>query len=61
MNNIREIIRRLVKYILNAFIVAFAANNIFECSTKTKIVYIALISSTMFAFIDMVLPTISIN
>lgn len=66
MNNIldkipiRETLRRLTKYILNALIVGFAAHNIFE-SDKWNVIYIALISSTVFALIDMVLPTIAVS
>ena len=60
MNNLREIIRRTIKYILNAIVVGFAAHNIFNAETN-KTIYIAIISATIFAILDIASPTISIN
>jgi hypothetical protein len=59
MNNYREIIRRLIKYILNCFIVFIAAQSIFKGDIQNSIL-IAVVSSSAFAVIDIVAPTISI-
>ena len=59
MNNLREIIRRLIKYILNAFIVFLAAQSIFKGDIKNSIL-ISIVSASTFAVIDIVAPTISI-
>jgi hypothetical protein len=59
MNNIREIIRRFIKYVLNAFIVFLAAQSILKESIN-KSILISIVSATTFAIIDMVAPTISI-
>lgn len=59
MNNIREIIRRFIKYVLNAFIVFLAAQSIFKESIN-KSILISIVSATTFAIIDIVAPTISI-
>lgn len=60
MNNIREIIRRVVKYMLNALIVAFASNNICKTDVKNSI-HIGIVSASVFVILDIVSPTISIS
>lgn len=59
MNDIREIIRRFIKYILNTFIVFIAAQSIFK-SSVSKSILISIISSSVFAVIDIIAPTISL-
>ena len=63
MVNHREVIRRLVKYVLMMLIVAFSVMSLIKC-VKIKSIeafYIGLVAATLFAVLDMVAPTICVK
>ena len=62
MLNIREILRRLVKYIIFVLVVGFACYSIPEKRPKNlEIFWIMLVSGMMYNIIDIVTPSINLK
>lgn len=62
MINIREVIRRLTKYLVLVLVTAFAAYSVPKNKLDVmEIVWIALVAGIMFSILDSVTPSISIN
>ena len=62
MINIREVIRRLIKYLVLVLVVAFAAFSVPQNKLQTQeIVWIAVIAGIMFSILDSVTPSIKIH
>ena len=62
MINIREVIRRLLKYAVMVIIVGFATYSIPNKSpSNTEIIWISLIAGMVFSVIDSVTPSIKIH
>jgi hypothetical protein len=62
MINIREVIRRLTKYLVLVLVTAFAAYSVPKNKLDImEIVWIALVAGIMFSILDSVTPSISIN
>ena len=62
MINIREVIRRLIKYAVLVLVVAFAAYTVPENKLKNnEIVWIAIIAGIIFSILDSVTPSIKIH
>ena len=62
MINIREVVRRLTKYLVLVLVTAFAAYSVPKNKLDVmEIVWIALIAGIMFSILDSVTPSISIN
>jgi hypothetical protein len=62
MLNIREVIRRLLKYAVLVVIVGFSAHSIPKQPPKTmEVVWIALIAGMVFSILDSVTPSIKIH
>ena len=62
MINIREVIRRLTKYLVLVLVTAFAAYSVPKNKLDVmEVVWIALVSGIMFSILDSVTPSISIN
>ena len=63
MLNIREIIRRFVKYIIMVLVVGFACYSF--CQDKTtknrEIVYVALVSGITYCILDIITPSINLK
>ena len=62
MLNIREVVRRLLKYAVLVVIVGFSAHSIPKQTPQTmEVVWIALISGMVFSILDSVTPSIKIH
>ena len=62
MLNIREIVRRLLKYTVLVIVVGFAGFSIPKRPpTNTEIIWIALIAGMIFSILDSVTPSIKIH
>ena len=62
MLNIREIVRRLLKYTVLVIVVGFAGFSIPKSPpTNTEIIWIALIAGMIFSILDSVTPSIKIH
>ena len=62
MINIREVVRRLTKYLVLVLVTAFAAYSVPKNKLDVmEIVWIALVAGIMFSILDSVTPSISIN
>jgi len=62
MINIREVIRRLLKYAVMIIIVGFATYSIpNKPPSNTEIIWISLIAGMVFSVIDSVTPSIKIH
>ena len=62
MINIREVLRRLLKYAVMVIIVGFATYSIpNKPPSNTEIIWISLISGMVFSVIDSVTPSIKIH
>ena len=60
--NNREVIRRLIKYVLVVIVVGFAAYSVPPCKLNTmEVSLIALSAASVFCVLDMTMPTISIK
>ena len=62
MINIREVIRRLIKYLVLVLVVAFAAVSVPKNRIDNmEVLWIAVIAGIMFSILDSVTPSIKIN
>lgn len=62
MLNIREILRRIVKYILLILVIGFACYSIPKTRPENiEIIYIMLVSGMMFNILDLVTPSINLK
>jgi len=62
MINIREVIRRLIKYLVLVLVVAFASYSIPQNKLQTQeVLWIAIIAGIMFSILDSVTPSIKIH
>ena len=62
MTNIREIIRRLVKYLVLVLVVAFVTFSLLKTrATNFEVVLIALTGGFVFNLLDLVSPSISLK
>ena len=62
MINIREVIRRLIKYLVLVLVVAFAAFSVPENKLKNmEVFWIAVIAGIIFSILDSVTPSIKIQ
>ena len=62
MLNIREVIRRLLKYAVLVVIVGFSAHSIpKQTPSPIEIVWVALIAGMVFSILDSVTPSIKIH
>ena len=62
MINIREFLRRLMKYIIMVLVVGFACYSIPKCRHSTmEMVWIAIISGLTFTILDLITPSISLK
>ena len=63
MTNIREILRRLIKYLILVLIVAFACFTLIKTSklSNYEIVLISLTSGMVYNILDIVSPSINLN
>ena len=62
MINVREVIRRLTKYLVLVLVTAFAAYSVPKNKLEImEVVWIALVAGIMFSILDSVTPSISIN
>jgi hypothetical protein len=62
MLNIREVVRRLLKYAVLVVIVGFSAHSIPKQTLQTmEVVWIALIAGMVFSILDSVTPSIKIH
>lgn len=60
--NHREVLRRLVKYLILTLLVAFSAKMIIKANvSQMEAFYIGIVASTVFAVLDMISPTIYIK
>ena len=60
--NHREVLRRLVKYLILTLLVAFSAKMIIKAKvSQMEAFYIGIVASTVFAVLDMISPTIYIK
>jgi hypothetical protein len=60
MVNYREVVRRLIKYLLMATLVSMSLLNM-KKNNIMEALYIGFIAATLFAVLDMVSPTICIK
>ena len=62
MLNIREVLRRLIKYLVMVLIISYSVSSIpklkLECD---EILFIGFISGTVFALLDIFVPSISVR
>jgi len=62
MINIREVIRRFIKYLVLVFVTAFAAYSVPNTKLEMmEIAWIAIISGVMFTILDITTPSIKIH
>jgi|TARA_B110000285_G_C14903597_1_gene504447 hypothetical protein len=62
MLNIREVVRRLLKYAVLVVIVGFSAHSIPTQTLKPmEVIWIALIAGMVFSILDSVTPSIKIH
>lgn len=62
MLNVREVIRRLMKYAVLVIVVGFACHSIPQTPpNNTEIVWIAFIAGMVFSILDSVTPSIKIH
>jgi hypothetical protein len=62
MINIREVIRRIIKYLVLVLVVAFAAFSVPENKLKhMEVFWIAVIAGIIFSILDSVTPSIKIQ
>jgi hypothetical protein len=62
MLNIREVVRRLLKYAVLVVIVGFSSHSIPKQTPQTmEVVWIALIAGMVFSILDSVTPSIKIH
>jgi len=60
--NIREIMRRLIKYLIMVLVVAFACFTLVKTSmTNFEIILIALISGMIYNVLDLMSPSIDLK
>ena len=60
--NHREVLRRLVKYLILTLLVAYSAKIIIKSRVSgVEAFYIGIVASTVFAVLDMISPTIYIK
>ena len=62
MINIREVIRRLIKYLVLVLVTAFAAYSVPQKKLDMmEVAWIAIISGIMFSILDITTPSIKIH
>ena len=61
MINIREIIRRFMKYLIMVLVVGFTSYNVCPHIEVNQIVWIAVLSGIMFCILDIVTPSINLT
>ncbi len=62
MINIREVIRRLIKYLVLVFVTGFAAYAVPKRKIEMmEVAWIAIISGIMFTILDITTPSIKIH
>ena len=62
MINIREVIRRLIKYLVLVFVTGFAAYSVPKKKLDMmEVAWIAIISGIMFTILDITTPSIKIH
>ncbi len=62
MINIREVIRRLIKYLVLVLVTAFAAYSVPKNKLELpEVAWIAIISGIMFSILDITTPSIKIH
>ena len=62
MINIREVIRRLIKYLVLVLVIAFAAYSVPQKKLEMmEVAWIAIISGIMFSILDITTPSIKIH
>jgi len=60
--NIREVMRRLIKYVIMVLVVAFACFTLVKTSmTNFEIILIALISGMIYNILDLMSPSIDLK
>tara|TARA_B100000795_G_C22679770_1_gene391288 strand:+ start:417 stop:623 length:207 start_codon:yes stop_codon:yes gene_type:complete len=60
--NIREVMRRLIKYLIMVLVVAFACFTLVKTSmTNFEIILIALISGMIYNVLDLMSPSINLK
>ena len=62
MINIREIIRRIIKYVILVLVIGFACYSIPKNKIENiEIIYIMLVSGMIYNILDLVTPSISLK